>query len=84
MKNKPKTKKLRYYTVYYTPLPFQHELVVKAESLEDAVAKVRDVLNEEQATVEGGCEVSSPENQEKKIKEIQAWTRSQERKRKGR
>lgn len=84
MKKKSKPKKLKYFTVYYTLLPCQHELVVRAASLEDAVAKVRDVLNEEQATVEAGWEVSSPENQEKKIKEIQAWTRSQERKRKGR
>lgn len=63
-KNKSKNKKKkqqkveRYFTIYYTPIPVEHELVVKAESIEKAEAKVRKLLEKECQSIKRGWEVS--------------------------
>lgn len=56
-KGKTNTKKLRSYNVFYVPTPAEHELVVKAPSLEAAVKMVKDLIGGHSEYVRGGWEV---------------------------
>ena len=60
-KTKPKRLKLKHFNVFYTPIPYEAELVVKATSIERAEEMVRTFLGDTVESVRGGWEVLSDE-----------------------
>lgn len=50
-------KKSKKFTVFYTPHPIQHELVVEAKDMKEAVEKVKSLISKEVSSVEEGWEV---------------------------
>lgn len=56
-KNIKPVKGLRLYNVYYTPIPYEVEMVIRAKSMEAAVATVKNFLGNTVESVKGGWEL---------------------------
>lgn len=56
---------LKSYNVFYTPVPYEVELIIDAPSLKDAVQKVKDFLGDTVESVKGGWEVLNDAELEK-------------------
>jgi hypothetical protein len=64
MKKKKKVarRKKKFFNVFYVPTPAEHELVVEAYTLEEAVKKVKDIIANHCEYVKGGWEVRPNED----------------------
>lgn len=66
LKSASTARTLKTFNVFYTQPACQHETSVKAYSLEEAVKKVKEVLNDSVESVEGGWECLTDEEYEKR------------------
>lgn len=57
IEQKTPKKKLKNFNVFYTPVPYEVEMEIKAFTLEEAVQKVKDFLGETVHSVKGGWEL---------------------------
>ncbi len=54
---KRKPAKLKKFNVFYTPISTEHELIIEARSLKEAVEKVEALMKEQVEMVRGGWEI---------------------------
>lgn len=50
-------RKDKYFNVFYTPTPVEHEIIIKAKSAKEAVKKVKDFLSTSVQSVKEGWEI---------------------------
>ncbi len=55
---KLRKRKLRQFNVFYTPFQSEHELLVEAETLGHAVAKVQELMGMSVQSIKGGWEIT--------------------------
>ena len=64
VKVKTKKGKMKCFNVFYTPIPYEVEVLVKARTIDEAIGKVNDLLSASTSSIRGGWEVMSDKEYE--------------------